>query len=209
MAQNHSGRSIYSRRFNFSWHCSPHSWWVGRFGCEGECIAIVVLLGFANCLFSADVEDDVAISSEKVSDGDRPDQSAGYAVLNLAVAPKKGLAGCVGQALMSNAGSLLLDGAGVALTFSPLAPEAKVLGAIALGAASTVVGAVEANTTSTKGALATAGAIANIFGIQTAPLELAQEFAQFSRGAGKALTAVGVGADVASVYLDTKTCLGN
>jgi hypothetical protein len=126
-----------------------------------------------------------------------------------AIAPSKVLAGCVGQALGSNAGSLLLDAAGVALTVSPLGVEAKVVGAVALGAASTVVGAVEANTTSTKGVLATAGAFTNIFGIQTAPLELAEEFAQFSRGAGKLLTGVGIGADLASVGIDVKNCLGN
>jgi hypothetical protein len=96
----------------------------------------------------------------------------------------------------------------VALTVSPIGAEAKVVGAIALGTASTVVGAVEANTTSTKGVLATGGAFASIFGIQTAPLELAQEFAQFSRGAGKLLLGVGIGADLASVGLDLKGCLG-
>jgi RHS repeat-associated protein len=117
--------------------------------------------------------------------------------------------GCVGQALRSNAGPLLLDAAGVALTISPLGAEARVAGAIALGAASTVVGAVEANTTSTKGVLATAGAFANIFGIQTAPLELAEDFAQFSRGAGKLLTGVGIGADLASVGIEAKNCLGS
>lgn len=116
--------------------------------------------------------------------------------------------GCVGQALRSNAGSLLLDAAGVALTASPLGAEAKIVGAIALGAGSTVVGAVEANTTSTKGVLATAGAFANIFGIQTAPLALAEDFARFSSGAGKLLTGVGIGADLASVGIDIKGCLG-
>jgi hypothetical protein len=61
------------------------------------------------------------------------------------IAPSNGLAqiqrvsGCVGQALGSNAGSLLLDAAGVALTVSPIGAEAKVVGAIALGTASTVV----------------------------------------------------------------------
>ena len=75
----------------------------------------------------------------------------------LSNAQRKVLAVCVGQALRSNAGSLLLDGAGVALTFSPLAPEAKVLGAIAVGSASAVVGALEANTTSTKGTVGYSG----------------------------------------------------
>ena len=115
--------------------------------------------------------------------------------------------GCVGSALRGNAASLSLDVLGVALAASPLGPEAKILGAIGLGVTSTVVGATDANSATAKGRLATLGAVANIFGIQTAPLELAQEFAQFSKGAGKVLTGVGVGADLATVGVDIKTCL--
>lgn len=115
--------------------------------------------------------------------------------------------GCVGSALKGNAASLSLDALGVALAASPLGPEAKIVGAIALGVTSTVVGATDANSATAKGRLATLGAVANIFGIQTAPLELAQEFAQFSKGAGKVLTGVGVGADLATVGVDIKTCL--
>jgi hypothetical protein len=84
MAPNYPGGSIRDHDFNFSRHCSPLSRKFG-FGCESECIAIVALLVFVNYLFSADVEDDVAISPEKVSDSDRPNQSAGYAVQNLVV----------------------------------------------------------------------------------------------------------------------------
>ena len=115
--------------------------------------------------------------------------------------------GCVGSALKGNAPSLSLDVLGVTLAASPLGPEAKIVGAIALGVTSTVVGATDANSATAKGRLATLGAVANIFGIQTAPLELAKEFAQFSKGAGKVLTGVGVGADLATVGVDIKTCL--
>ena len=110
-------------------------------------------------------------------------------------------------ALRGNAASLSLDALGVALAASPLGPEAKIVGAIALRVTSTVVGATDANSAMAKDRLAAYGAVANIFGIQTAPLELAQEFAQFSKGAGKVLTGVGVGADLATVGVDIKTCL--
>jgi hypothetical protein len=115
--------------------------------------------------------------------------------------------GCVGSALKGNAASLSLDVLGIALAVSLLGAEAKIVGAIALGVTSTVVGGIDADSATAKGRLATLGAVANIFGIQAAPLELAQDFARFSKGAGKVLTGVGVGADLATVGVDIKTCL--
>jgi hypothetical protein len=118
---------------------------------------------------------------------------------------------CAGQALLSNAVSLALDGAGFAAGFLPGGGAVVAIAQIGVGTASTINSAFSASTATATGQRALGGALGSIASIQLAALAPAAQYAGVAAKAVPflgALVSLGSGLnDAYQTYADYQSCL--